>query len=424
MSDLFLGLDLGTSGARCIVLDEAARPVVEARAPMPPAPSGVADAEDWWRAAAAALAGASRALGEARTCAIRAAAIDATSGSMVLVDGGVRPVGPGLLYASAGFEAEAAAIARHAPPGDPGRGPASAPARMLRLQSLDQGGRARHLCHQADFVLARLMDRAGLSDDCNALKLGHDPESRHWPDWFAAAGIRTALLPEVRPVGARMGRLASGPAAALGLPAGLALLAGATDSVAAYLASGASEMGEAVTSLGTTLAIKLLSDRRVEDPARGVYSHRLGGLWLAGGASNTGGGVLARHFDDTAIAALSARMDPARDSGLRYRPLPGPGERFPIADPGLEPILEPRPADDALFLQGMLEGIARIEAAGYAALAGLGAPEPTRILSVGGGARNVAWGAIRARILRRPVLVAPHGEAAHGMAILARRASA
>ena len=292
---------------------------------------------------------------------------------------------------------------------------------MLRLQAMDREGRARALCHQADFVLARLRGRAGLSDEANALKLGHDPEARAWPDWFAAAGIREALLPEVRPVGAPAGRVAPGMAATLGLDPGLRLVAGATDSIAAFLATGASALGGAVTSLGTTLAIKLLSDRRIDDPARGIYSHRLGDLWLAGGASNTGGGVLLGHFAPERIAALSAGIDPERDTGLDYYPLLRPGERFPTADPDHAPRLTPRPADDAAFLQGMMEGAARIERRGYDALAALGAPAPERVLTAGGGAANPAWTRIRARILGLPVEPAPQSEAAHGMALLARR---
>ena len=53
---------------------------------------------------------------------------------------------------------------------------------------------------------------------------------------------------------------------------------GTTDSIAAFLASGAAGVGEAVTSLGSTLAIKLLSAQPVDDSRYGVYSHRLGAL--------------------------------------------------------------------------------------------------------------------------------------------------
>lgn len=61
-----------------------------------------------------------------------------------------------------------------------------------------------------------------------------------------------------------------------GLPAGCVVCGGTTDSIAAFVAAGVSEVGEAVTSLGSTMAVKLLSDTRVDDAAYGVYSHRLG----------------------------------------------------------------------------------------------------------------------------------------------------
>ena len=84
--------------------------------------------------------------------------------------------------------------------------------------------------------------------------------------------------------------------------------------------------------------------------------------------------------------------------------------------------MSPRPADDALFLQGMLEGMARIEAQGYRLLARLGAPEVRRVMTLGGGAANAAWSAIRSRHLGVPVLQAPQASAAHGAALLAARA--
>ena len=52
------------------------------------------------------------------------------------------------------------------------------------------------------------------------------------------------------------------------------VVGGTTDSIAAFLASGASDIGDAVTSLGSTLAIKLLSATPATDSSRGVYSHR------------------------------------------------------------------------------------------------------------------------------------------------------
>lgn len=137
-----------------------------------------------------------------------------------------------------------------------------------------------------------------------------------------------------------------------GLPDDCIVCAGTTDSIAAFLASGAEEIGEAVTSLGSTLAIKMLTTERVDAVDYGVYSHRLGDRWLVGGASNTGGAVLKSFFDNAQLQALSANIDPDTPTQLDYYPLPSPGERFPINDPQLQPRIQPRPEDDVLFLQG------------------------------------------------------------------------
>jgi len=71
-----------------------------------------------------------------------------------------------------------------------------------------------------------------------------------------------------------------------------------------------------------------------------------------GGASNTGGAVLRKFFTNEQLLQLSAQIDPSQASGLDYYPLTKAGERFPVNDPLLQPRLEPRPSDDAVFLQG------------------------------------------------------------------------
>ena len=418
---LALGIDIGTSGIRTAVVAEDGRVLGMARAGHGDhAADDPARALGWWQAVEAAVAAQIAHLRDAGhdPLRIRDLAIDGTSGTMLLVDADLNPVTPALMYDSSGFGAAAdiiAAVRNRAPD------PASAAARALHLVTLDRGaGRAVHLMHQADFILARFAGGAVGSDDNNALKLGWDPERTQWPGWLVDAGMPERLLPKIHRPGTALGPIARDVADALGLSPDLVVHAGTTDSIAAFLATGAAAVGDAVTSLGTTLALKLVSSRRIEDPARGVYSHRLGDAWLAGGASNTGGGALAAHFTPDAIAGLSARIDPNRPTGLDYYPLPRPGERFPVNDPGLAPRLSPRPDDPVVFLQAMMEGVAAIEAEGYRALVDLGAEPPTRIFTCGGGAQNAAWTCIRARHLPAPVIGAPETEAAVGAARLAR----
>jgi D-ribulokinase len=165
--------------------------------------------------------------------------------------------------------------------------------------------------------------------------------------------------------------------------------------------------------------LKLLSRSRVDDSRYGIYSHRLGDLWLVGGASNTGGAVLRKFFSDERLRELSLLIAADQESPLDYYPLLKAGERFPINDPNLEPRLEPRPERDMEFLHGLLESIARIEARGYQLLQELGATPLTQVYTAGGGARNEVWNGMRSRHLKVEVRRSPQTEAAYGAAILA-----
>jgi sugar (pentulose or hexulose) kinase len=165
--------------------------------------------------------------------------------------------------------------------------------------------------------------------------------------------------------------------------------------------------------------LKVVAEQPVFAPQYGVYSQPLGEHWLVGGSSNSGGAVLRHYFSDAQMAALTPRLCPDNPTGLDYYPLLREGERFPYNDPALPPRLMPRPADDARFFQGLLEGIAAIEKAGYDRLAELGAPYPASVRSNGGGARNPAWTAIRGRLLGVPMLRAEAEEACYGTALLA-----
>jgi sugar (pentulose or hexulose) kinase len=169
--------------------------------------------------------------------------------------------------------------------------------------------------------------------------------------------------------------------------------------------------------------VKILSRHPIVAPAYGVYSHRFGDLWLTGGASNSGGAVLRKFFNDRTIRALTRKLRPDEPTRLHYYPLPATGERFPVDDPDLTPRLDPRPPEDLLFFQGILEGIARVEASGYRRLRSLGAPSPRRVFTIGGGAGNAAWTRIRERLLGVPVIPATNREAAFGAALLALSAS-
>lgn len=123
---------------------------------------------------------------------------------------------------------------------------------------------------------AACADERSTSDWNNALKLGYDVAALAFLPGLAGHAFSPALPATVLQPGATLARVSPRAAAATGLPPSCEVAAGTTDSIAAFLASGAAAVGDAVTSLGSTMAIKLLSDRPVDDGRYGVYSHRLG----------------------------------------------------------------------------------------------------------------------------------------------------
>ncbi len=413
-SALAVGIDIGTSGARAVAMTPDFGIVAQASAAMADAGDDWRDPAVWRRAVESAL---DRLLEGVEPARIKVLAFDGTSGTLLPVDRNGTPLASALMYNDPVADtAILAAIGRHAPAESAAHGATSGLAKLVHFQSV---AKARRVLHQADWIAGRFCGRFDVSDENNALKTGYDPVARKWPDWIAATGADPMLLPEVVPPATPLGTVTAASAERFGLARDTLVVGGTTDGCASFLATGASQPGEGVTALGSSLTIKLLSATPVFAPRYGIYSHRVGSGWLAGGASNTGGKVLARFFSAGQIAELSKSIDPARSSGLDYYPLLAEGERFPIADPHLQPRLTPRPDSDAGFLAGILEGIAAIEALAYRRLGELGAPELSSVRSVGGGAKNPVWRAMRQSRLGVAFLPSMSEEAAAGTARLA-----
>ena len=407
MNPLVLGIDLGTSGVRVAVLDAAGTLVHAATAPYA---RGLSHAQDW-RAACRDLI---RDLPGELRLQLKAVAVDGTSGTLLACRSNGTPLGEALPYSQA-CPNQSEQLRTLVPATSPAASSSGSLARALQL--LEQVPSLDLLRHQADWINGWLLQDWRWGEEGNNLRLGWNLQTGTWDgtinrqDWSPA-------LPCIRPSGTRLGLISGEQARDLGLPLDVEVVAGTTDSNAAVLAASPGK-GDGITVLGTTLVMKLFTPQPLIGP--GITSHRVGGRWLCGGASNAGAGVLRRFFTDDQLQELSRQIDPESDSGLAYRPLPSRGERFPIDDPDLEPILEPRPVSDALFLQGLLEGLATIEAQSWRSLEALGARRPQRVISLGGGARNPQWRRLRERRLGCPVSSCNHPPAA-GVARLALQA--
>ncbi|KVK48246.1 carbohydrate kinase [Agrobacterium deltaense] len=406
-----LGIDLGTSGVRVAALAADGTPLDMAAFPFPDAVAARSPVV-WWHSVKVCLSELASRLSLA---AVEGVAIDGTSGTVLAIDAEGAVVGNVLMYNDACPDAAIIDnIARHAPANSPARGATSALACAIHL-SRQPGVRA--IVHQADWILMQLGLDVPLSDENNALKTGYDLASETWPQWLENCGMDIELLPKVRRAGAVLSEVGTA-GRSFGLPSGCRYHAGTTDGCASFLATGAAAIGDGVTALGSTLVVKLASARPIDAAGYGIYSHRVLDFWLAGGASNSGGAVISSFFDNGQLKAMTPHLRPGEPTGLDYYPLIKPGERFPINDAAHPPKMEPRPTDDLVFFQAILEGITAIEKSGYDRLAALGGPLVRSVRSVGGGVANPAWTCMREKALGVPFLPARSAEAAVGTASL------
>ena len=419
MGEMALGIDVGSSGVRVTAVGSDGCRAAFAAVPMATAreegTSFVQDPMTWWNAARQALQMLRHQIDFAR---IRALAVDGTSGTLVGVDAGGRPITPGLMFNSPAQDEIVGAIAAVASRETAAHGRTSALARAITVQHAP--GVVRVL-HQADWISGLFSGRFDVTDENNALKTGYDPVARCWPDWVERAGMLPDRLPNVVEPGTITGNILHNRAAEFGLPANTMIVAGTTDGCAAFLAAGASKLGEAVTSLGSTLVLKFLCDRPLFATDLGIYSHRTAAGWVSGGASNSGGAAIGRHFSLDRVRVLSKHMRPDVATGLNFYPLSGRGERFPLNNPDMEAQLDPRPTDDAHFLQGLMEGVANIETRGYALLQQMSGTQLASIRTVGGGSRSLPWHTIRSRILGVTLMDPDDDQPAVGTARLAFR---
>ncbi|MEU1280489.1 FGGY-family carbohydrate kinase [Streptomyces sp. NPDC005805] len=411
---MWLGIDLGTQGARALLADDEGRVLGSGSAPL----TGLRDGarheqspEDWWTAVCAAVRAA---LADAPPP--RALAVCATSGTVFLGDAAGRPLTPALMY-------------------DDGRAPGRGLGRARWLARTYPPGPGARIMHQADLITTRLTGHPVPTDSGHALKTGYDPRAGAFTGGFTGAegaaepdgtdpgagGADLAgTLPEVVPPGSVLGEVCAAAEAATGIPRGTPVVAGTTDGCAAQLASGSLTPGSWNSVLGTTLVLKGVSATPLHDPGDVVYNHlSADGSWLPGGASATGAGALRAAFPDADPArmdALAAAHEPA--ATLAY-PLVGRGERFPFTGPEATAFLLGSPESDAEHWAALLQGVALVERLCLDYLDHLGAAVDGPLTVTGGAVRSAYWTRLRAEVLGRELRVPESAEPALGMAVLA-----
>jgi len=442
---LYLGLDVGTQGAKAVVLDAASGHIV-ARAGrsyglIEGLPPGAAEQhpETWIEAAGEAareaLARAAAEGGQAAV-AVRVAGVGVSGqqhGAVVL-DEQRRVVRPAKLWCDTATAAEAAELSavfgRAVPTGF-----TASKLLWLRRHEPRHWAAVRHVLLPHDFVNLRLTGRLS-TEAGDASGTGcFDPASRSWrmDDAERIDARLPSMLPPLLAPGEPAGALDAGGAARLGLRPGIPVASGSGDNMCSAIGSGATRPGVVVVSLGTSGTAFTYASLPLVDPAGLIapFCDATGG-WLpllcVMNCTNVTESV--RRSTGLPLEALTeaAGREPPLCGGLLWLPYLQ-GERVPdlphatslILGAGGAPLSpdETRALAPGRLFRAALEGVSLNLAWGVGRLRALGvAVDSVRV--VGGGARNALWRQILAEALGAPVAPLAESEsAALGAAILA-----
>ena len=438
-----IGLDIGTSGAKGLLLAADGRVMATAAAGYPlatPRPGWTEqDPEAWWQASLAVL----------RELATHVAGHEIAgiglSGQMhgsVFLDRAGTPIRPALLWNDARTHAECAEIERRvgrerliAITGNRASTGFQAPKLLwLRTHEPEAAARLAKLVLPKDFIRFRLTGghATDAADASGTLFL--DLAARAYSDEvLTALEVPRELLPPVFEGPEVTGRLTAEAAVLTGLPAGTPVVAGGGDNACAAIGAGLIREGHGVCSIGTSGTLFVHSMTPRVDPEGGLNAfcdavpggyHLMGVILSAGGALSwyrekvatfaDGGDPFARLLEEAAAVPPGAE-------GLLFLPYLA-GERSPHLDPHARAawVGLSLAHDRRHMVRALIEGVGFAYADCLDRMRGLGV-EPAGITLTGGGARAELWRRILAAQLRVPLAIGGTVEGpALGAAILAQ----
>jgi xylulokinase len=431
-----IGIDLGTSALKAILVDEAERTLATADISLAttyPAPRAAEqDPRAWWQAAQQALAALQRAAPDAM---VRVSAIG-LSGQMhaaLLLDATDLPVRPAMLWNDGRAHAEADTLKSlgaglAAELGVPALANFTAPKLLWLARHEPQAlARARCLLLPKDYLRLQLTgERATDPSDAAGTWL-LDIARRAWsPHAVAAVGIDPAILPRLVEGSAPSGTLRASVATQFGLPPGTVVACGGGDTMAGGVGIGAVDDGQAFVGLSTSAQLFVAANAYRPAPAQFVhaYCHALPARWCQMAAMLNGAGVLAgiaHLLGDAEVGALLAEVEKRFSGPSNLLVLPYlSGERTPHDDPHARGVIFGLTPDTSRLdlVQAAMEGVAFTFADARDALAAGGTAISSAGL-VGGGARSRLWARLIASILGVPLR--RYAGAARGPALGAAR---
>ncbi|MCX6461448.1 MAG: FGGY family carbohydrate kinase [Actinobacteria bacterium] len=351
---LYVGLDLGTSGLKGVVLDGDARPVARAQASYvthrPERGASEQDPADWIDAIRDVVAALRSSTGDREWTAIGLSGMLPT---LVLIDSNAQPLGRAITWEDSRAESEGESLRELANPdavyartGQWLDGRYLLPM-LLRLQRIDPHGvvAATMLLGAKDYVHGWLTGEF-VTDPSTAAGFGcYDLHTGAWDRSILAsyselAGRPAPALPRID-VSTSARPLSSEAALSLGLPAGIPVCLGAADSVLGALGIGVSQPGQAAYIAGTSTIILGVTDHPVTDDAHRFLVTPMahpGTFGLEMDLLSTGSAVrwlatLLGGVSEAELMQLASTAEP--DEVPLFLPYVAPGEQGALWDPSL-----------------------------------------------------------------------------------------
>ena len=410
---LALGIDLGTQGAKALVLDAGSGAVVgrgsaplAVDAPRPGAAEQHPDA--WWAAIVRAVRQALASDG-VDPAGIASVGVSGQQHGCVALDGADRPVHPAKLWCDTECASEAAALSaslgRRVPAGF------TAPkVPWLRAHRPDAFARIRRLLLPHDWVNMRLTGDA-FTDAGDASGTGWLDVAARTHDRAAMDLVEPALhgwVPRIVSADAVAGTLRAEAAAELGLRPGIAVAPGSGDNMMGALGAGAVDHGTLVVSLGTSGTVFGASDAPVVDPEGLVAAFcDATGRWMP--LVCTMNCTVVTEEVRAAFGMTHARLtelaaaEPAGAHGVSFLPYLQ-GERVPDRPHATGALVGLRPGlmRPGVVYRAALEGATFALVHGARRLAALGVV-PRELRVVGGASRNALWRQVLADAFDAPL---------------------
>lgn len=447
---LLLGIDYGTGGCKVTVLDEAGAFVGEAStefATYHDHPGwSEQEPQDWWNALCASL----KKLADKGVdlSAVAACALDGSTHNAVLLDAAMKPVRRTIMWTDQRATAECDALRAgwaekvfstcYQMPAPTWTLPQMM---WLKANEPDVLARTEHVLFVKDYVRYLLTGHAATDYIEAQGTLFFDMKKSAWdPALVALAGLKPSALPAIiRPTDV-VGTITPEAAAATGLPAGMKVVCGSSDSAVEDYGAGAIEPGDLIIKLATAGNVNSMTAEAHPHPKTLTYSHIVPGMWYSVSATNAAA-LCLRWLRDTFYAVPScvladgvatvptpsvwsvidaeASASPVGANGIFFHPYLQ-GERCPYWDPNLRASFTGVSISSTRgdFARALMEGVAFSLRDCYRTLEEMKLPVK-RIFLIGGGARSALWSSIVANVFNCEVAVPTPGDASFGACLLA-----